>query len=224
MCKAPRYCRVLFWPLAAWPLLLAGQARADTHCYMLIFAAQTHPKIPRLTHTFGTIVKVTDAPPGSAAPCLEVYTISWLPRTLKVHPYRLHDEPGRNLTLEETLSWAFDNHMDVSEWGPYAIEPNFFARVYNEYARIERGEFRYKAIDPRQRGARTTDCIHAVTDIDQLDSRNTYPFLRSGDAATRKFVRVLRELGRLMVPPDDVSWLDAALGLDRYPVLHCLNP
>jgi hypothetical protein len=191
---------------------------------MLIFSGQTHPKLPRFTHTFCTIVKVADAPPGCPAPSFEAYTISWLPRTLKVHPYRLHDEPGRNLTLEETLSWSSGNHMRVSVWGPYAIELCFFDLMYREYARIERGEFRYKAIDPQQRGARTTDCIHAVTDIDRLDNRATYSPLRCGDADKYKFVRILRERGRLMIPTEDVSWLDAALGLDRYPVLHRPNP
>ncbi len=201
-------------------LLAANSAQAGVRYYMLIFGAQTRPKIPRFTHTFCTIVQVTDPPPGCADFRIEAHTISWLPQTLKIHPYRLRAEPGRNLTLEETLSWSAQHHMHVSEWGPYAIEEDFYWRVYREYTRFENGEFLYRAIDPPRRGDIAADCIHAVTDIDQRDSRLTYLVLGSGDAVTRKFVRILRQRGRLMVPPEDMSWLNTVLGLDRYPICH----
>jgi hypothetical protein len=220
--SAPLRCLLLIFTAVAWfssPLV----GRAEERHYLLIFAAQSSPKIPRLTHTFATIVKVTDGPPG-CAPAIEAYTISWLPQTLKVRPYRLQDEPGRNLTLEETLCWAYSTHMHVSEWGPYAIEPDFYERVYREYLRIMSGQFRYKAIDPNQRGARTTNCIHAITDIDRMNGRAAYSELRSGDGATRKFVRVLHDRGRLFLPPENTCWLETALGLGRYPILHRPNP
>jgi hypothetical protein len=140
---------------------------------------------------------------------------------LKVKPYRCHDEPGYNLTLEETLNWASQHHMHVKEWGPFALEEDFYERVYREYARFESGEFRYKAIDPAGRGTRTADCIDAVTDIDRRDPRTTYSPVNSGDRVTRKFVQILFERGRLMIPSDDVSWINAALGLDRYRIVHC---
>jgi len=217
--------RSLLLPLAVWALLLAPHAvEAGERYYMVIFASQSHPKIPRLSHTFGTIVRVTDAPPGCVNPCIEAYTISWLPQTMKVRPWRLHDEPGENFTLDATLRWAYANHMDVTQWGPYEIDGDFFARVYREYARIQSGEFRYKAIDPRQRGARTTDCIHAISDIDRQHDRYEYSFVRSGDAVTYKLVRVLHERGRLFDPPCSLGWLEAALGLDRYPIIHGPNP
>src|SRR5690349_18163739 len=84
-------------------LLASSAARADRH-YLLIFGSQTQPKIPRYTHTFCTIVRVADPLPGCANLPLEVHTISWLPATLKVRPFRLHAEPGHNFTLEETLN------------------------------------------------------------------------------------------------------------------------
>lgn len=215
--------RVVLPIFAALALLAPRTVQAGEQYFMLIFGAQSRPKVPRLTHTFATIVKVAEGA-ADCPPSIEAYTISWLPRTLKVKPYRLHDEPGYNLTLEETLRWAYGHHMHVSLWGPYAISPDFFYRVYREYARIESGEFRYKAIDPRQRGSLTTDCIHAVTDIDRLDGRLKYPYYRSGDPATRIFVRVLRDRGRLQIPAGETCWLEAALGLNRYPVHHRPNP
>ncbi|HWG42164.1 MAG TPA: hypothetical protein VN688_05210 [Gemmataceae bacterium] len=217
--------RVWLLSLSAWAFLLAPHyVEADDRYFLIVFASQSHPKIPRLSHTFATIVRVTDAPLGCLNPRIEAYTISWLPQTMKVRPWRLHDEPGENFTLDTTLRWAYENHMHVSEWGPYEIEGDFFTRVYREYIKIENGQFRYKAIDPRQRGARTTDCIHAVSDIDRQHDRYEYPAIRSGDAVTRKFVRVMHQRGSLIVPSESMAWLESALGLDRYPIIHRHDP
>lgn len=221
----PRRFRFVSCTFALFTVLLASNpAQAGVRCYMLIFGAQTHPKVPRYTHTFCTIVRVTDPPRGCSDLHIEAYTISWLPQTLKVRPYRLRAEPGRNLTLDETLRWCAQNRMDVSEWGPYAIEEDFFWRVYREYTRFESGEYRYRAVDPPGRGDIAADCIHAVTDIDPFDSRLTYLVLGSGDRVTRKFVRILREHGRLMDWQEDSSWLDAVFGLDRFPIRHRPTP
>jgi hypothetical protein len=100
----------------------------------------------------------------------------------------------------------------------------FFWKVYREYARFENGEYLYRAIDSPRRDGIAADCIHAVTDIDQRDSRLTYLVVSYGDAVTRKFVRILHQRGRLMVPPEDTSWLDAALGLHCYPICHRPTP
>jgi hypothetical protein len=217
----PRHCRLLLWMFALAAVLSAvNTAQAGTRHYMLIFGAQTHPKIPRYTHTFCTIVRLVDPLPGCSAFRMEAYTISWLPQTMIIRPYRLRAEPGHNFTLEETLRWCAQNRMDVSEWGPFAITEDFYWKVFREYARFENGEFLYRAIDPPRRGDIAADCIHAVTDIDQDDSRLRYLVLGSGDAVTRKFVRILHRRGRLMDPPEDTFWLDAALGLHCYPICH----
>lgn len=203
---------------------MAKPAQAGVRYFMLIFGAQTHPKIPRFTHTFCTIVRVVDGPAECPHPMIEAYTISWLPRTMIIHPLRLRAEPGHNFTLDATLRWAAQNRMEVSLWGPYLIEEDFFCKVYREYERFERGEYLYKAIDPPRRGDVKADCIHAVTDVDQRDGRDTYFVLGSGDRVTRKFVRILNERGRLFEPPEDISWLNAALGLDCYPIRHRPTP
>jgi hypothetical protein len=211
--------------LALSTLLLSGSsAQAGVRYYLLIFGAQTHPKIPRFTHTFCTLVKVDDPPPGCSQASIEAHTISWLPRTLKIKPYRLRDEPGYNLTLEETLAWTAKNHMQIKEWGPFAITEDYYWRIYQEYVRFESGFYRYRAIDGGTRGSRTSDCIHAVTDIDRRDPRTTYSVINSGDRVTYKFVQILHERGRLMLPPEDVSWIDAVLGTNTPHVMHCPPP
>lgn len=224
--RTRRVFSLLFVLVAAWVLLFGPHpAEAGERHYMIVFGAQSHPKLPRFTHTFATLVKVTDGPPDCPAPRIEAYTISWLPRTLVVHPYRCNDEPGVNLTLEATLKWAADNRMRVSEWGPYAIHPGFYWRVYMQYLRIQSGEFRYKAVDIRYRGTLTTDCIHAVSDIDRDHPRGYYdPIIRNGDSASRRFVAALYERGRLIDAPEAACWLNAALGLDHYPIIHRPDP
>jgi hypothetical protein len=225
MMSLARYYRFLLRMFALTPVLLAANtAQAGVRCYMIIFGAQTQPKIPRFTHTFCTIARVADPLPGCTDSRMEVYTISWLPRTMIIHPYRFRAEPGHNFTLEQTLRWCAQHRMDVSEWGPYAITEDYFWRVYREYARFERGQYLYRAIDGRRRGDIASDCIHAVTDIDPYDPRSSYPVLRSGDAVTYKFVSILRQRGRLMDPPEDTFWLDAALGLHCYPISHRSAP
>ncbi len=155
---------------------------------------------------------------------IHAYTISWLPQTLQVRPFRCRSEPGVNLTLEATLRWACDNNMRVSLWGPYEIEGEFYHIVYNEYLKMQSGVYRYKAIDPFTRGSLTTDCIHAVSDIDYRHSRFEYFFLRSGDAASRHLAFVLADRERVLVHEDDLSWINTALGLDRYPIVYRRDP
>ncbi len=221
MMNRSRHHRFLLGTFAlAAVLSAANTAQAGARYYMIIFGAQTHPKIPRYTHTFCTIVRIVDPLPGCSDFRMEAYTISWLPQTMIIHPFRFHAETGHNFTLEETLRWCAQNRMDVSEWGPFAITEDFFCRVYFQFTRFERGEFLYRAIDSPRHDDIRADCIHAVTDIDPYDSRLRYSVLGSGDAVTYKFVRILRRRGRLMDPPENTFWLDAALGLHCYPICH----
>lgn len=214
-----------FLPIVALFLLPAPTVCwAGERHYLLVFGAQSHPKLPRYTHTFATFVKVGDCSGAAAPPILQVYTISWLPQTLKVRPWRCQAEPGVNLDLETTLRWACANRMSVSEWGPYEIEEDFWQRSYNEYLKMQSGVYLYKAIDPFQRGARSTDCIHAVSDIDPLHSRFEYFFIRNGNSASRHLVYVLLDRERVLADADGMSWLNTALGLDCYPIAHQTDP
>src|SRR5512139_1866995 len=53
------------------------------HFYATLFGSESVPKIPHLTHTFGTVLRVVDQG-KDRPPLVESHTISWLPATLKV--------------------------------------------------------------------------------------------------------------------------------------------
>ena len=73
--------------------LLAIPSTPGERYYVIIFGSQSTPKFPRWTHSWGTVVKVTEQP-GGAAPAIESHTISWFPASLWVKPWWFHVEPG----------------------------------------------------------------------------------------------------------------------------------
>src|SRR4051794_20670459 len=54
--------------------------------FVLIFGSQSTPWQPRYTHTWATVVKVTQ-PEGPGQPTVEEQTISWLSTALVVRPF-----------------------------------------------------------------------------------------------------------------------------------------
>src|SRR6476646_5636602 len=80
--------------------------------YLLVFGSQTTPKLPRYTHTWVTVVR---AAPGGA---VEHHSISWMPATLDIQPWRFEVEPGVNLDLDGSVRMALDKGERVSLWGP----------------------------------------------------------------------------------------------------------
>lgn len=44
------------------PELLAAPAPANERYFLILFGSQTTPRVPRYTHTWGTVVKVTSVP------------------------------------------------------------------------------------------------------------------------------------------------------------------
>jgi hypothetical protein len=190
--------------------------------YITLFASQTSPRIPRLTHSWGTVLRVVDQGEGKP-PLVESHTISWLPATLEIHPWSFHTEKAVNLDLHATLRSVLAKGEHVSQWGPYECRPNLYYRflVQNEF--LDNGSIGYQAVDTVGESARTgngCDCIHAMTDMDPRLSRNQYPLIRIGDSATRFIVRECRRRDVLINPGQTHAWLNAYLGLDSYPILH----
>jgi hypothetical protein len=192
--------------------------------YILVFGSESTPKVPRYTHTWATVVKTVEAP-GCAPQVAEVHTISWMPATLEIHPWRFRPEPGRNLELHETVRMALGFREHVALWGPYEVHPRAFRRFLLQKAYMESGRVGYQCIDTVGEGANGSgcDCIHAVSDLDPQFDRGYYRLSRFGQAGSRFIVEQLFERD-VLVSREAQSWLEGPLGLDRYPIEHRAGP
>jgi hypothetical protein len=199
---------------------IPNDAAPGERFYILVFGSERTIRVPRYTHTWATIVKTVEAP-GCAPQVAEVHTISWMPATLEIRPWRFTPEPGRNLELHETLRMVLDHREHVAMWGPYEIYPQGFRRGLMQKAFMESGRVGYQCIDTVGEGADGTgcDCIHAITDMDPDFQRNYYRLTRFGQAGSEFIVRQLFERN-LVVTGQTHSWLEGPLGLCQYPIQH----
>jgi hypothetical protein len=154
---------------------------------------------------------------------LEHHTISWLPATLVIRPLHFRTEPGVNLGLHDTMTYALRNEERISEWGPYECRPRFFHRFLVQKNFLESGAVGYQCVDNVGESARTGNgcaCIHAITDMDPLFSRANYPLIWYGEDASANIVGRLHERGSLLQPEVPHDWLNEALGLNAYPIIR----
>jgi hypothetical protein len=211
--------RLLPVGLALALLLSPRPVRGNEWYFVLVFSSQSTPKLPRYTHTFATVVKVTADGRDPSQGAIESVTISWLPATLQLKALSLKPEPGVNLNLYETLHTAMSQGQRVTRWGPYQTDSALYEAALSQAARLAHGELGYRALDPLRQGAEYTDCIHSVLDLDPRLRRTYRPeFWLCGDEASARVVRDLIALGRIPWPGVTHDWLNARLGLDAYPI------
>ncbi len=196
-----------------------GRAAAAERYYLMVFGAQSIPRIPRKSHTFAELVKFTLPSPGcKGATVLQTYPISWLPATLKVRAFKLHPEPGVNLTLHQTLRWCRDNRLCVYYWGPYEVDPRFAQRFMQQSQYLScGGRELYKAIDPLF-SDNISNCTHAISDLDPVMGRPRYPFVVFGKDAARNVANILHRRDVVLDPGRDNRWLLYPLGLANEPM------
>jgi hypothetical protein len=190
--------------------------------YLLVFGAETTPKLPRFTHTWVTYVRVPPAAPG-CPPAVEQHTISWLPTKAFINTFRPCVEPGRNFTLDESMRVTLDQHERVSLWGPYEVPPGLYRKLLIQKGFVESGAIGYQCIDTVGEAGLTgngSNCIHAISDADSLFGRQAYPLTYFGDAASRQILRQLVLRGAVPDPYTTHDWLIPVLGLDRYPIVR----
>src|SRR5262249_14815350 len=120
--------------LAFW--LVPAAANAETRYFAIIFGSQSVPLRPKYTHTWATVVKVSDDAGGCA---VESHTISWMPATLNIRVWSFRPEPGVNLDLHTTLRLMRCNGERLSMWGPYEIDDLRYYRFLQQKARMESG-------------------------------------------------------------------------------------
>ncbi|HLW64900.1 MAG TPA: hypothetical protein VKS79_06225 [Gemmataceae bacterium] len=188
--------------------------------YLLVFGSQETPKRAKYTHTWATVVKVTEYAVG-AAPAIQEETISWLPSSRDIRPLSFMVEPGTNFGLHLTIQEVLSHKERVSLWGPYEVRPGFGFRFHIQKSFMESGRVGYQCIDNAGEAARTGDgcnCIHAITDMDPVFDRKQYPLTYFGNAASENIVRRLHERSVILCPEAEHGWLIPVLGLDQYPI------
>lgn len=201
-------------------LLTLGEVsslHAQDRYFVLIFGSQSKLNNPTRSHTWATVVKA-----NAEGTRLEEITISWLPASEQVRLLTVRGEPGVNLGLHATMSRYQQLNGNVSLWGPYELinerGPILFARAQWQSARLNHGNVLYKALDPNigPRAAYITDCIHAITDLDEEHGRTAYTeLLRFGNRASEYIVREFNRHGRIDRRQRH-EWLIDALGLRQY--------
>src|SRR5262245_19954113 len=72
-------------------LRLPETAPPGVRYYIIVFGSQSTPKLARYTHTWATVIQVTETDGG---PRIEHHTISWMPATLQIRPLRFRPEAG----------------------------------------------------------------------------------------------------------------------------------
>jgi hypothetical protein len=201
--------------------LLAGGLPNERY-YVIMFGAQNVIRIPRFTHSWLTMVRVTQSS-ESDQPVIDEQTISWMPASLVIRPYSLSTEPGVNLGLHETIGEVRKHHERISMWGPYEIWHGSWKRLVTQKAFLESGALGYQCNDSFGEAARRgngCNCFHAITDVDPVYDRRQYPLFFFGDAASRNIVRQIAQRPILIHPEQTHDWLIPALGLDCYPIVR----
>jgi hypothetical protein len=187
--------------------------------YLLVFASQSTPKLPRYTHTWATVVRVRHL--DSNRPFeIDYETISWMPASLRVRAWDLRIEPGVNLDLRQTIDLLCVQGQRISLWGPYEIEPELYRRVLKQKAFLESGRVGYQALDNLGEAGITgngLNCIHAVANCDE---RIACPVWNFGESAGESIVAHHADHGALVRPSQSHDWLISVLGLNSHPILR----
>jgi hypothetical protein len=195
--------------------VLSQRAQADESYYLIVYAAQRTPNVPRYTHTFATVVKATGEGKDRSKYKIEAHTISWIAKSKEVVLARTKPEPGINLSLQDSMRLAASFDEKVSMWGPFEIKKELYERALKQIGRLESGKVEYKAVDLRFRPETAMNCIHAVCDLDAdegLLETNT----ARGNEASRMVAVHLR---RWMIKPEQThAWVSEWLGLEEFSV------
>jgi hypothetical protein len=191
-------------------LSVPAGVRAGERFYVIVFAYQGEPPLPRNTHTFATFVRATGEGARPENHRVEAHTISWAPASGAVRAARLLPERGANLDLAATLRQAHRLGSRVSRWGPFQVQRELYERALGQIARLESGAVAYKVLDSLGRPCSASNCIHAVSDMD-ADRGLLVTGLASGAQAS---LLVVQHFRRWMVNQHlSHEWIADRLGL-----------
>ena len=202
--------------------------------YLLLFGSENWCRQPRHVHTWATMVRVT-GDPACGTGSIEPHTISWGPAEencgapsdghepgwAPVRPWYFKVVPGYNMRLHPTIDAMLKSKQHIVMWGPYEVWHGNYIRFMTQKTFMESGQVGYQCIDNIGEAARTgdgCDCIHSISDMDPMFSRERYPLTYFGVPATRNIVHQYMTRPVIINAPQTHDWLIPCLGLDRYPI------
>lgn len=186
--------------------------------YFTLFGGQSVPFKPRTAHTWATFAKATPTADGAVA--VEVFTISWLPVSGEVHPWRLRPTEGKNFTLQETFDLGAPLNTQVSRWGPYEIDTDRYERAAAQARLLESGAVQFRTLDNLGFNHSVLHCVHAVTYADPVLRRRIQPVLQVGEPGTSRLAAKYLRTGAFIGGAVTHEWLVPFIGADTYPVIR----
>lgn len=197
----------------------ANAAPPDERYYMTLFGAQSSPPITSKTHTWATFVRTRVTPDGEVP--VAVDTVSWMPATLRIHPFAVRRETGVNLSLDATFAWVASVGSHASYWGPYEIDGDRYAEVLARKAELESGTVKYRAIGALTFKQEVSNCGQSFAHASASDvGKYLYPTPSPGETGTSVLARRYLEVGALRGGGATHPWLLPAVGADRFPAVE----
>ena len=172
-----------------------GALKHDRY-FIIPFAYQDKGNHPEFSHSFVTVIRVfaTNKEPKltSGLPTrqykgweFEAFNISWLPADFLTNPHlcvfdgfgsRLFPKlnkcpisPGKNVSLQETITLAVNAKNAVAMWGPYEIAKAGFDLGVKRKQLLDAGTIKYRADDRLYRKNRIAiSCFHAMAGLEEL--------------------------------------------------------
>lgn len=184
-------------------LVSAGVALAGDNYYLWVFGYQGRGRfnLPRHSHSFALFVKITEKNE------VEPVTISWLPRDGSVRIFH-GAEPGFNHSIPSTFAIIQNHGYQWQNFGPYEIQGELFERAKKRVnEQLAPARVWYEAI-PKGRPNWSTNCIHAISDLDRDRGAMHSGDLR-GISASQALVAHLNRWRVGGAPKDDVTRLVA---------------
>jgi hypothetical protein len=177
------------------PRLGTGPLKHDRY-FIIPFAYQDKGNRPEFSHSFITIIRVfASKEPAKLTPGLpmrqyknwdfEAFNISWLPADFLTNPHlcvfdgfgsrlvpsanKCPTSPGKNRSLQETITLAVKFKNAVCMWGPYEVAKPAFALGVKRKELLDSGKIKYKADDRLTRKkVIAINCFHAMAGLEEL--------------------------------------------------------
>ena len=132
----------------------ASSANLHGRFFMVVWSYQSPDNDVVKSHTFASFYSGDDLATRNPP------TISWLPSTGVVDPFRI--ARGRNFSLAQTLTMACRTGREVKSWGPFEIRTELYQSALRRIQLLRSGRVAYSMMG-RDHG--TMNCIDAAGNL-----------------------------------------------------------